>query len=99
MLPINLKNAITRFEKVSASTDVQTLAPENGSRVGLMVYNFSTAAILYLGIDRDATTTEFSVKMRPGSFYEMPFEYFTAKVTGIWDVAEGYAQVTEISDR
>jgi hypothetical protein len=99
MLPINLKNAITRFEKVSASTDVQTLAPENGSRVGFMVYNYSTAAILYLAVDRDATTSEFTVKMRPGSFYEMPFEYFTAKVTGIWDVAEGYAQVTEISDR
>lgn len=99
MPPINLKNALTRHVRIAALTESQVFALENGNRVGLMVYNDSVESTLYLAVDRDATTELFTVRLRPGSLYEMPFEYFTAKVTGIWDDAEGYAQITEISDK
>jgi len=99
MPPINLKNALVRSERIAASTSSQIFANENGNRVGLMIYNHSVESTLYLAINQDATTELFAVRLRPGSLYEMPFEYYTTKVTGIWNDAEGYAQITEISDR
>lgn len=98
MPPINLRNSTTTYSSVNASTNVQTLVVENGSRVGLMIFNASTAN-LYLRIDADASTSDYFVKLPSNALYEMPRNYFTDKVTGIWDAVDGSAKITEISTK
>ncbi len=97
MPPINTKNAVTTFNSIAASTTVATLAAENGRRVGLLIHN-AAATSLYVLIDGDATTSNFTFIIAAGGFYEMPYEYFTDKVTGILGSGTGDVKVTEISD-
>ena len=98
MAGINLNSSDTAYTSVTSLNTVQSFVAENGSRVGLMVYN-NSAANLYLAIDADATTTDFVLKLPPGALYEMPRGYYTGSVTGIWDTANGSAKVIEISTR
>lgn len=91
----NRLNSITRFTKINASDSVQELAPESGHREGLMIFNESTNT-LYCKVDGAADVDDFSFKLIPGAYYEMPLEYYTDKVTGIWDGTDGFALVTEI---
>lgn len=97
-MAINTKNAITAYADIpSDAADAVTLVAENGNRVGLIIFNDSSA-ILYLLIGGTATTANFSFKLAAGAMYEMPYEYFTVKVTGIWASENGSAKVTEIRD-
>jgi hypothetical protein len=98
MAGINLNNADTVYTSFASSTSPQTFAVENGSRVALMVYNNSTAN-LFLHIDATATTSNFIIKLAAGVLYEMPKGYYTDKVTGVWDAANGSAKVIEVSTR
>ena len=98
MPAINLNNSDTVYATVTSSASVQTLIAENGNRVGLYIHNASTA-ILYIKVDGDATTSNYTAKLEAGALYEMPRNYFTDQVTGIWASANGQANVTEISTR
>jgi hypothetical protein len=98
MKPINNNNAITHYTNVPASTDVQTLIEENGSRVGLLIYNSSMEA-LYIRFEESASYNDFTLKIEANGLYEMPLNYFTGKVTGIWNDEDGFATITEIEDR
>ena len=95
MPPINLNSDQTNYQNIPSSTSAQTFVADNGNRVGLMIYNNSTAN-LYIAVNFTATTSDFSIKMAPNGYYEMPRGYYTDEVTGIWDAAEGSALVTEI---
>lgn len=95
MPPINLKNATTVYTKVAASLTAVPLVAETARREGLYIYNDSTG-ILYIRVDGDASSTEYTIRIPSQGFYEMPANYFTDAVTGAWDVANGYAHVTEI---
>lgn len=97
MPPINTKNNVTTYAKITSSTSVQDLIAENGNRVGLFLYNSSTQP-LYVRIDADATTSDYTFIVPSNSLYEMPYEYFTDKVTGIWPSVDGFVTVTEIAD-
>lgn len=99
---INTKNAISVYSNVPAATSATLLAAENGNRVGLYIYNNSSAALKVLigSLPEDATMTssEFSFIIAANSLYEMPFEYTSLKFTGIWASATGSANITEIKD-
>ena len=90
---INATTINTSFD--ADDSTAQVLAAESGKRVGLMIYNGSSNN-LYCLIDGIATTSAYSFKLIPGAYYEMPKEYYTDKVTGIWDGTNGTAKVTEI---
>lgn len=97
MPPINTKNNVTTYAKITSSITAQDLIAENGNRVGLYIYNASSQP-LYIRIDATATTTDYTLIIPSNTLYEMPYEYFTDKVSGIWGTADGYAMVTEIAD-
>jgi hypothetical protein len=59
------------------------------------VFNNSTAN-LFLALGPNAATTNFTLKMATGSYYEVPFGY-TGIITGVWDAVNGNAQVTELT--
>jgi hypothetical protein len=98
MAGINLNSSDTVFTTVASSATVVNLVAENGNRVGLYIHNASTA-ILYIKVDGDATTTNYTVLIPANALYEMPRRYFTDKVTGIWASVNGQANITEISTR
>ena len=78
----------------SASTGV--LKALNAARMGLAVFNDSTAN-LYLAFAATATTSAFVVKIAAGGYYELPSPVYTGVVSGIWDAANGNARVTEVT--
>jgi len=78
---------------VGGSNTTVTLLAANTSRVTASVFNDSTSA-LYILASAGASTTNFSVKVLPGGYFEVPSGY-RGILTGIWDSATGNARVTE----
>ena len=80
----------------SAASDTSILA-QNLNRDGVTIYNDSTATLyLLLSGTGAASTTNFTVKMAPGGYYEVPYGY-TGALRGYWSAANGYARVTEFT--
>jgi hypothetical protein len=84
---------------VVAKTTVQTLLAPNPARKGATIRNDSTA-FLYVDLDSSATPavsdTDYTVKLDPGDYYEVPFGY-TGAIVGVWTAANGNAYVREFT--
>lgn len=78
---------------VSGSASNVTLLAANTQRLGASIYNDSSAT-LYVRFQATATTSNFSVKMFPDDYCEVPAGY-TGIIDGIWSSATGSARVTE----
>ena len=78
---------------VGGSGTTVTLLAANTNRVTASVFNDSTAA-LYICAGAGASTSNFSVKVLPGGYFEVPSGY-RGILTGVWDSATGNARVTE----
>lgn len=64
-------------------------------RKGATVFNDS-AAVLYLALGSAASLTDFTVKIQPDGYYEVPMGY-SGIITGIWaSDAGGSARITEL---
>ena len=83
----------TESNVASSASDVTILA-SNASRKGGSIYNDSTQYVYVLFANAVSSATNFSVKMAPKSYAEVPFGY-TGVVKGIWVSANGSARVTE----
>lgn len=88
-----LRSATGAQTSVAGSASSVTLLASNANRLGASIYNDSTA-ILYVRFQATASTSNFSVKLFPDDFYEVPFGY-TGIIDGIWASATGNARVTE----
>lgn len=73
------------------------LLAANEARVGATVYNDSSAT-LYVTLGRAGSSTDFTVKLNPNDYYELPGGYL-GSVHGVWsaDTAAGAARVTELA--
>ena len=80
---------------VASSASSVVLQAANTSRLGLAIYNNSTA-ILYVKFGTTASATSFTLEMAPEDFYEMYVRY-TGRIDGIWASANGAALVTELT--
>jgi hypothetical protein len=80
----------------STTTNGTTLQAANTSRVGLYIFNDSTA-ILYVKLGTGATPTDWTIRLAAGGFYELPTPYYRGAVSGVWATANGFARVTEVS--
>lgn len=78
---------------VGASVTTVTLLAANTTRVSSSVFNDSASAI-YIKAGAGASTTDFSVKVLPGGYFETPAGY-RGQLTAVWDTAVGNARVTE----
>lgn len=92
MSALNFKNVKTKFNKVTASSSSTTLAASNGNRVGLLIYNNSSAD-LFVSFSEETTTDDFTFVLPSKAFYEMPSVYYTGDVSGI---GAGDIHVTEV---
>ena len=97
--PVSLANALTATQSsVADSATSVTILASNASRVGASVLNDSTAT-LYLRLSASAaSTTDYTVQLVTGAYYEVPSRYSGA-ITGIWasDPNTGAARVTEVT--
>jgi hypothetical protein len=78
----------------SSATSVALVAAKP-NRKGLVIQNTSTA-ILYilLGGGTATATTAHPVQLASGAYYDIGG--FTGAVSGIWDSADGQANITEL---
>jgi len=88
--------ATPSISRVTASTASTQLLASTAGRKGAYFYNDSTAS-MYLKFGTTASTTSFTVLMRPNDFFELPLPTYTGVIHGIWDATNGAAQVTEVT--
>ena len=104
-LSVNLTNAsvsTTISERASSCTVTQvaasatsvTLAASNANRKLFTLYNDSSS-YAYVKFGATASTTDYTFKMFPETFYEMPLNGYTGIVDCIWTTANGNMYVTE----
>lgn len=69
--------------------------PDQGGGNGRTVYNDSTAT-LYLLFGAGASTTNYTVQIGPGGYYEFPCAngMYCGEVDGVWSAVNGSARVT-----
>jgi hypothetical protein len=83
--------------QVTAQVTNQPLLAANPNRKGAYVFNNSTGN-LYLAFGTVASATAFTVKIAASGYYELPTSpVWQGALSGIWDAANGNAQITEVS--
>lgn len=89
----------TAVASVAASSGAaQTIRAASATRVGLLVFN-NDANPLFLKYGSGASTSDFSVKIAAGGYWEMPQPIYTGIVTGIWSgTVTDAAKVTELTE-
>lgn len=82
---------------VASSASSVTLFAAAAGRVNMrLIFNDSTA-VLYVALDGSvASTSNYSVQIAAGGYYELPGpgDVLGGKVTGIWASANGNARLT-----
>lgn len=79
---------------VAAATSNTELLASNSTRLGATFFNDSSS-VLYLKLGVTATLTDFTNKVFPHCYYEVPFGY-TGEVDGFWVSATGSVRVGEL---
>lgn len=79
---------------VASSISNVVLLAANSVRLGATIYNESSA-LLYIKLGAGATLTDFTIKLFPLGYYEVPYGY-TGEIDGIWSIANGSAKIGEL---
>lgn len=73
-----------------------TYLAANSSRLGASLYNDSSTTDVYLKLGATATVSSFTIRMAPGGYYEVPFNY-VGIIDGISSAASGNMRVTQVT--
>jgi len=92
----NPKPSTSTLSQVSASQTNQILLPANSIRIGATIYNDSPSSLLYIKLGTIASTNNFTIRLFPLSYYEIPYGY-TGEVDGIWSTSVGVARIDELT--
>lgn len=87
--------SLNTTHSVASSATNTTLLTANLTRIGATVFNDSSA-ILYLKLGSTASLSDFTLKVFPGSYYEVPFG-FTGQIDGFWASVNGFARIGELT--
>ena len=83
----------TTTSVASSLTDIVLLA-SNSARLGATFFNDSSSMLL-IKLGGVTTLTDFTIKLFPQSYYEVPFG-FTGNINGFWISAVGSARIGEL---
>jgi len=83
------------IKQQASATATAIFLPENAGRKALSIYNDSTA-VLYVAFGPSASSTNYTVQLSSGAYYEAPWPCYTGVLSGIWASANGYAYITEV---
>lgn len=85
---------------VAASETVVTILAANSSRLGATVFHDGGGARrLWLALGSGAAETDYTVELRGGDYFQIPFNY-RGVITGVWNNDGGsntFARVTELT--
>ena len=87
-------NSTAALTQASSLTSSQVILAANTARKEALIFNNSTAN-LYLAFTGTASLTAFTVKLATNTAYALPMPLYKGVISGIWDAANGSAQVTE----
>jgi hypothetical protein len=87
--------ATATISSVSASATVVTLLAANARRRGFALYNDSTSAV-YVKFGSAASSTSFTIKMVPSSYFEGELPVYSGIITAIWVSATGAMRTSEL---
>ena len=91
----NAKPATSITSSVASSASNTVILPSNAARLGATIYNDSSA-LMYIKLGALASTTDYTIKLFPQSYYEIPFGY-TGEIDALWASATGFARVDELT--
>lgn len=80
---------------VNASTSTVTLLSSSDNRMGVIICNYSTSP-LYVKLGTGASLAVHSYRLAAYATLEFMRPVYGGIVTGIWEVANGNANITEI---
>jgi len=98
---LGASTAVTAFQSVGhtsiTAAAVSTLLSPSGGRQGVTIYNDADKD-LYVSLGPTAASlTSFTLKIAPGGYYEVPFN-FRGEIRGIWASSPtGAARISEIT--
>lgn len=96
-VPVEIEIAVnSNVTRISSSITNIILVAANSNRLGLYLYNDSTAT-QYVKFGATATTTDFSIRLTPRMTYEMPIPIYVGQIDVISSSTNGAIQVTELS--
>lgn len=81
---------------VAASLAASVFVPANHNRLGATLFNESGTATLYVKLGSSISITDYTVKVLPGGYYEVPYAY-TGVIEGLCSIANGTIRITELS--
>ena len=87
-------NSTAALTQVTSVTSSAVILAANTARKEALIFNNSTAN-LYLAFTGTASLTAFTVKLATNTSYTLPTPLYKGVISGIWDAANGSAQVTE----
>ena len=98
-ITVNIGSSATgTITSVTSSAASKTLLASNTARKGATIYSAAASGnLLYVALSGTASTTVYTIKIWPGSYWELPIDY-TGIITGIWTTADAdVALVTELT--
>lgn len=84
--------AVTRVTAAAADT---SLLVATAGRIGVILYNESTASA-YVKYGTGASATSYTVLMGPAAYWEMPSPAYTGALNALWTAANGAMMITEL---
>ena len=82
--------------QIASSNSAVTLVAANPKRVMFIIFNDSTQ-ILYVKYGGSASSTDYTVQIASGGYYEAPVPVYNGIVTGVWAAANGNGYITELT--
>lgn len=94
-IPIEVPTRTPTTVSITSTTASTTIAASNANRKGILINNQSTSD-LYLSFTSPATSSNSFLEMAAGSVLSLDQQMIvTNAIYGIWDSANGTAQVTQ----
>lgn len=94
---VTSKSSTGTITSVPGSITSVTLLASNANRISATIFNDAPSGnILYVALSASSSTVLYTVKLWPGSYWELPVDY-TGIISGIWTANTGDALVTELT--
>lgn len=86
------------LSNVTSTLTNTVLLASNAARLGATFFNDSPTEVLYIALSTSpASLTQYSIKLMPLSYWELPIDY-TGQINGIWNnQAGGAVRITELT--
>lgn len=94
---VKRRGVTPNYAAIASSVTAVTLLGQTSNRTGFILVNDSTAT-LFIKFGSIVSLTDWSVKIGPGAYYEVPPYEHAGQVVGIWDAANGVARITEFTE-